>query len=192
MTVERHNLWGIPLWIVDTGITKEFNNSLLAEIGGIRKKNTNGDFNLFDFDGVHIQEMRKAIEQAAEAEVERHIGGGYSVSIGRAWVNFQSTGPGESPHTHTHTPLVAVYYPKAPDGSGNLWLINQAPNAMNSPWWGVRGGRVGFKVQPKEGRIVMFPGTVPHYVEENKSSEQRVAIACNLIIKQKEDTHDKF
>ena len=39
---------------------------------------------------------------------------------------------------------------------------------------------------PHEGRILIFPASLEHHVEENKSNEDRISYSFNLVLKHEE------
>jgi len=38
-----------------------------------------------------------------------------------------------------------------------------------------------FQVEPKEGRLVLFPSWLTHRVSVNRTDEERISIAFNLV-----------
>lgn len=82
----------------------------------------------------------------------------------RLWINVN--GPGHYNKWHTHgLSNVAVLYVSVPENSGDIEF---------------RRGDETYKITPKVGQLIMFPGTLEHRVLENKSSEKRISIAINL------------
>ena len=72
----------------------------------------------------------------------------------------------------------ACTYNLQTEGTGNLVFINPA-NLLNdcnqkSPF--IRD----FKIEPKDGDLLIWPAWIPHLVEENKSNKQRINIATNI------------
>lgn len=83
------------------------------------------------------------------------------------WFNYMQ--PGDTTTLHRHDDddelLSAVYYLRVPPDSGDLIL---------HPVTGVE------RVIPKEGRLILFPPSVPHEVSENRSAEARLSIGMNI------------
>ena len=82
---------------------------------------------------------------------------------------FNAMGPGHitAPHHHDENDelLSAVYYLRVPEDSGMLILHE--------------GGQET-RVQPEEGKLVLFAPSVMHEVTRNNSAEMRLSIAINI------------
>ena len=79
-----------------------------------------------------------------------------------AWYAKYDEGDRTKIHDHKFVPWSFVYFIKSPPGSSSLYF----PTSNK-------------EITPDEGRIVIFPGNVEHYVPENKSNG-RVVLAGNL------------
>ena len=79
-----------------------------------------------------------------------------------AWYAKYDEGDRTKIHDHKFVPWSFVYFIKSPPGSSSLYF----PTSNK-------------EITPDEGRIVVFPGNVEHYVPENKSN-CRVVLAGNL------------
>ena len=62
-----------------------------------------------------------------------------------------------------------VFYLQVPENSGNLVFVD-------------RDGQE-YVCEPKVGKLVTFPGSLKHYVEENKSNRDRISISFNITKK---------
>ena len=85
-------------------------------------------------------------------------------------------------HNHCHCMYSGVLYIKAAKNSGNIVfdphenyrfdLKVKDFNINNSHiWW----------IPPEKGKIIFFDSALHHKIEENKSNEERISIAFNLI-----------
>jgi hypothetical protein len=83
------------------------------------------------------------------------------------WFNAQ--GPGQETSLHTHEEdnelLSGVYYVDVPKHSGKLVLID---------------GQLTTRIMPKAGHFLFFPPSLPHRVEANRGTQQRLSIAFNI------------
>jgi hypothetical protein len=79
-----------------------------------------------------------------------------------AWYAKYDEGDRTKIHDHKFVPWSFVYFIKSPPESSSLYF----PTSNK-------------EITPDEGRIVVFPGNVEHYVPENKSNG-RVVLAGNL------------
>jgi uncharacterized protein (TIGR02466 family) len=106
--------------------------------------------------------------------------------LGNMWANINPPGGYNAPHIHANSLFSGVYYIKAPKNSGELVCSDPRPGVqLNMParikgqppkhlWREVR-------LQPQEGRIIMFPFYLWHNVEPNKSNDIRISVSFNFI-----------
>jgi hypothetical protein len=89
---------------------------------------------------------------------------GYAIK--RAWINVN--GPGHSNRWHRHhlNDYTAVLYVQVPENSGIMEF---------------RVDRVDYRIQPVVGKLFVFSSNYMHCVHENKSSDDRISMAFNLI-----------
>jgi uncharacterized protein (TIGR02466 family) len=94
-----------------------------------------------------------------------------------AWFNIYSANNFQEPHMHANARYAAVYFAKAPYGSGSLVLqnpymqVNVEPNSKNdNPNW----------IYPAlERTLIIFPAHIVHYVLPGSSTEPRISLAFN-------------
>ena len=79
-----------------------------------------------------------------------------------AWYAKYDEGDCTKIHDHKFVPWSFVYFIKSPPGSSSLYF----PTSNK-------------EITPDEGRIVLFPGNIEHYVPENKSNG-RIVLVGNL------------
>ena len=93
------------------------------------------------------------------------------------WTNVNEIGSKNILHTHTDDSWAGIYYVQA-NGTGNLMFHNPANTLLqcnkNSPFIRKTG------IAPEDGMLVLWPGWVPHEVEENKSNQQRINLAWGI------------
>ena len=93
------------------------------------------------------------------------------------WTNVNEVGSKNVLHTHNADVWAGIYYVQG-EGTGNLMFHNPA-NVLSlcnhvSPFTRKMG------IEPKDGMLVIWPGWVPHEVEENISDKQRINIAWGI------------
>ena len=83
--------------------------------------------------------------------------------------------PGESTMYHSHENpgypvenMAFAYYSKVPKNAGNLVFVMDACKR-----------RTLIEVEPAVGRLVIFPGYVPHLTKKNDSGDTRITISGN-------------
>lgn len=176
----EHLLWGTPVWEIDTGFDTTFNASVLRElppIGG------GPDFNVWDNDGPHLATLRSFIEQQAlKFAVPHYSGMDVGLRLQRGWVNLQRPGQMQTVHDHGGIAVAAVYYVWS-EGAGDLMLVDpRGSTSFGNKREGENSNRKFHRISPKEGKLVLFPGYVLHYVEANTSGTDRISIASNFWI----------
>ena len=88
-------------------------------------------------------------------------------------------------HTHPNSYLSAAYYVKAPEKAGKFVIEN--PNTVATHSYPAPEKKTEFNVKAaaleiEEGNLFLFPAYLPHKVNENKSSEDRIVISFNVNI----------
>ena len=109
--------------------------------------------------------------------------------IGNMWANINPPGGYNRPHIHPNSHFSGVYYIKAPQNSGEIvfndprsaahMVMPERVKAIKPPshlWREVR-------VNPLEGRMLMFPSWLWHCVEPNESNDIRISVSFNFIQK---------
>lgn len=94
------------------------------------------------------------------------------------WFNVNPPGTYNSLHIHPGSVLSGVFWVSCPENCGRL--IVRHPNEMVNYYLGPDE----LSIDPQEGLLVLFPSYLPHLVEPNQGSEDRISISFNLNIKQ--------
>ena len=104
--------------------------------------------------------------------------------IDNMWANVNRYKDYNIAHIHEYSEWSFVYYVKVPKDSGNLILIdprirrrNNAECVRNFDNPFVHGV---YFVNPVEGKFVIFPSYLEHYVEFNSSKKPRISISGNI------------
>jgi uncharacterized protein (TIGR02466 family) len=94
-----------------------------------------------------------------------------------SWTNVNDPGSINKLHTHEKWNFSAVYYIQGTD-TGALNLLNPANTLLTcnplSPFMNT------FSFDPKDGDLIVWPSWLPHEVEINKSTRQRINIVYNV------------
>ena len=106
----------------------------------------------------------------------KQMGNSPNIELYNVWFNINGTDTLNMMHTHPHSLYSGVMWIKAPEDCGNLVLVD--PSAHNV--FGIVPTQYEF--QPLEGNVVVFPSHVPHYVQPNKSDEDRISVSFNLVL----------
>ena len=96
------------------------------------------------------------------------------------WANINQSGSRNTLHNHKTAQFSAVYYLQAED-TGGLMFYNSADIMSDcnagSPF--VRQ----YRINPKDGDLLLWPSWVPHEVETNFSDKERINLAFDIKIK---------
>jgi len=104
------------------------------------------------------------------------------------WANINPPGALNRPHLHPNSHFSGVYYIKAPKNSGQI-VFNEPRSGAHMVMPSRKEGQPPshlwreVRVDPLEGRIVMFPSWLWHCVEPNESNDIRISVSFNFIQK---------
>jgi uncharacterized protein (TIGR02466 family) len=101
------------------------------------------------------------------------------------WYTIYDSGKNVEEHFHPNSIISGVYYLKCPDKCGDIIFLDNNYNYKNycvniSPLKTFTYPR-NFSVAPKEGMILLFPSWLTHKTEHNKSKEDRIMFAFNIV-----------
>ena len=108
------------------------------------------------------------------------------------WVNFNLPGSYNRKHHHSDIAflLSGVVYLKVPENSGRISFHDPRGAAVeaiaDSKYYGYEPEVF---IDPEPGMVIYFPSWLEHEVEKNKSDEDRVSIAFNVISKEELDRY---
>ena len=113
----------------------------------------------------------------------------------QVWANINRLGDYHNLHNHPHSYLSGTYYVSVPS-TENLQAGNRAdidPGAISfydprgqANMTAIKGdGQIDpeHRVQPKAGQILMWPSFLHHFVHPNLTTDLRVSISFNVILK---------
>lgn len=183
MNVIRHDWWATPVWEIQTGFDRKFNNDLLVEISKCAPPKNQFEFNIWDYTSPNIVALKNKILQSIIENAKEQLPSLHrtKVALSRGWVNRQQPGETLGVHYHGGTLFAVTYYIYAPDNCGDLLLIDPR-GGVNSEWktdgnlWGAKFSRI----KPEESKLVIFPAYILHMVDINRSGQTRVSLATNI------------
>ena len=189
---EMMQLFPTCLWVHDIKEAEALNQRLLLAIAEVEREHPLPDAPANAWQSPDDLHMRPAF-----AEFSRLAIGAASNVLGflkcryeeiyltSCWANVNRAGYAHHDHTHPNNYLSGVYYAKAPAGSGSIVFGDPRPQAsVLSP----QLEQVSLftanvhRVEPQVGRIIMFHSWLKHSVEANRTDEDRVSIAFNVML----------
>lgn len=112
-----------------------------------------------------------------------------NINLEALWLNINSKYSYNAEHTHRPTNLAGVLWVQVPPKSGKFVFtfphyhfdsdIIMSTDDSYREEIGLHGE---ISVEPKAGKLILFPSYMPHRVDINESDEDRISIAFNLGI----------
>ena len=106
--------------------------------------------------------------------------------LGNMWANINPPEGYNKPHIHPNSLFSGVYYVKAPELSGKLVCNDPRPGIQSTMPIRIKGQPPKHlwrecHLEPKDGRIIMFPSWLWHCVEPNESNDISISVSFNFI-----------
>ena len=108
-----------------------------------------------------------------------------------AWININPPGAFNMKHDHPTNDLAGVLWIKTPEDCGNI--IFESPNSF-ATHREIDSYKEDYRKEisyfhsyyfpPIEGRIIVFPSHLRHYVDFNKSDEDRISVSFNIRLQE--------
>jgi uncharacterized protein (TIGR02466 family) len=104
-----------------------------------------------------------------------------SMDIENSWINISKPNGFQFAHTHEPSMVSGVYYHKSSGEDGNIVFESPNPyfNAYDFPNNGAQCQR-NIEYIPKVGRLLLVPSWLTHYVDVNRTAEERISLSFNL------------
>ena len=116
------------------------------------------------------------------------MSGNFSCTI-EGWKNINEPGNFNISHSHPRSHFSGVLWIKTPKNCGNI--VFESPEIFNryqeldsySDEFALKtNSYMTYFFYPKEGKILIFPSSLSHQVEENKSDEDRISYSFNVTL----------
>lgn len=181
-------------WLFPTPIVEyDLSEYLTADVAKALQRTSKATNGLVD--GIRAEEDPSTIPECRELYkafqncVDRYsaILGINKSSIFESWMNVLMKGGSVAVHRHYGSIISAAFYPYVEDNSANLIFVNPLDgfrmmdvNEECLTCHGKYSSNIK-AVEPKTGKIVLFPSWIQHYVPPNKSN-LRVTLSFNTRI----------
>ena len=105
------------------------------------------------------------------------------------WINVNGPGGYNISHTHPNSDLSGVFWINCSKNCGILRF--ESPNhftqykTIQTCYENIKESLnyyCDFWLDPNEGKVVIFPSDLKHFVEENLSNEDRISISFNITL----------
>ena len=103
------------------------------------------------------------------------------------WTNINKPGDYNKLHDHPVSELSGVLWIKTPKESGDIRFVHpeifnkfQELDSYTEDFKYNSNSYMTYYFHPKEGKLLIFPSSLEHEVEKNKSSEDRISYSFNI------------
>ena len=178
------------LSIIDNDELKRYSNELRMKETGVIKSNYGGwQSDMLTVPNAQITLLVEEILKRAEIlKYSLGLKEEYTMFLTNLWININQKSNFNRPHLHTDSILSGVYYVDCVPDSGQIvflhpsiaqkMLINE--NAIGSF---TEFSSSSTTVDAENSKLIIFPSWLEHYVEPNRSDQERISIAFNINIK---------
>lgn len=158
-------------------IQKDNNNTnYISNIGGFQSKS----LNTLDYTIKENLFIKPATEYIKQFNKD------YKIELSNFWINSNNKNDYNLLHNHTECNISGVYYVKAPENSGRIVFQNGDLTKMNSKnqfYFNDANFYSRYFLPVNQYDLILFSSETFHYVEPNRSDEERISVAFNLILK---------
>lgn len=187
-TVNENKLFPSNILEVTDNNFKEYRNNLISYINNysqnnpsVKKSNAGGyQSNSSFLQDVEFEPFFQKLFSLFGYVFNNYFGQNYIHSspeykLINGWININSTHNHNYFHCHGGSDISGVFWVKANKNSGSLVFPN--PHQY-SQWYTLEEEHKIF--EPKEGKLILFPASMNHFVTENLSNTTRISLAFNF------------
>ena len=187
-----YTLFPVPVHVIDVGNFDSIRNKLIQHVYDERKRDPKGvvisnrggwqspSFDINNPDILLHSTIAKGVSRIP------YFKEGTTSKI-HGWMNVNGLGDYNRSHNHPNSHMSGILYLKSSEKSGDV--VFDSPYTFSS--WNELSSYTkefvertnchnSFRFYPIEGRMIVFPSHFKHFVEENKSDEDRISIAFNI------------
>lgn len=190
-----NNLFSTPLALIDYPehnnikdilVNHCFSIKLNTKTGGKNwiSKNLYNTCDIYDiFEDNTFQQLNNWVTEKAN-EFKKHLGQSKNIKQSKAWFNIYNKNSFQEFHNHNFNYISCIYYLKA--NKEDAKTIFKSPlieniydpelDSKNPYTWKT------FKIDPLEGRLVLFKSSLEHCVESQNIENPRITLAYNYKI----------
>lgn len=143
---------------------------------------------LYLFDKPQLSSIKQAIQEALDTYAKEVMGISQNLEVTQSWSLINPPGVGMHGHTHSNSLISgSFYYTDMPDPPANM--IFERFNHYRAIELLVDEGRNNIynaprnAVIPAKGDVILFSSGLQHYVEENRTAQNRYSIAFNTFVR---------
>jgi uncharacterized protein (TIGR02466 family) len=104
-----------------------------------------------------------------------------ATKLGHSWINIVEKDCGQDWHQHQDATISGTYYYQSTGNDGDISFRTPNPFLELELFPLGNSDDKFYNVQPKIGKIVLFPGWLAHRVETNMQDSARISISFNYL-----------
>jgi uncharacterized protein (TIGR02466 family) len=108
--------------------------------------------------------------------------GNADLKLAELWVNISNKGMFQYDHGHGDAIVAGTYYFQTNGEDGNISFGNPSPIVFTG---GTPFGHLSHEVEPRVGRLLLFPGWLVHKVKINNTDSTRISLSFNFHLTSK-------
>lgn len=192
------NLFPTPLFQYEVADAASLNRALLKEVDtrrsseqGMAKSNRKGwhsSRDLFErsepaqsrLANLLVQMLAQATRQVASDAKSTGV-----EIVPEGWINVNQPGAYNAPHDHLGAFWSGCYYVSVPEGGGGIEFLSPHKPLPSVGRFKAPITADKLTIHPEPGTVLIFPATLVHWVQPNDSKHERVTIAFNCRLRQK-------
>tara|TARA_B110000977_G_C11082438_1_gene493348 strand:+ start:454 stop:1056 length:603 start_codon:yes stop_codon:yes gene_type:complete len=183
-------IWSVNLDIDNSSVYSYCKKEKINDTG--RQVSNDGGWQSNNIDEVtSVPELSELVNQiffysSAALDCYNYDSTNKMLKIINMWININDDKHSyNKQHNHSGSTMSGVYYVKGNENSGKICF----PRPSLEDYIIQTTGRVTETNQftyseagyaPEEGKLLLFPSYVPHYVETNQTNDERISIAFNI------------
>lgn len=204
MPTHKHDLFVTDLWEFDFPYHQQFKPQVLEFISSPKaqehiRNRVNPSLNSYGGDELCFDEDKslysffgtQALKLLKEVEKKHSWEKGEWAPI-ESWINVNQKGNFNPPHVHPGYDYSGCYYVDFPENSGLIHFLDPRPQRIfsspnlqskeNENWYASDNiyDSSFFTYEIKEGKVVIFPSWLTHYVDPNPTDALRISIPFNV------------
>lgn len=179
-----------PIWeteiIVDNPGLIHWAYELKNTNPGVQKSNKGG-WQCADLSNPPISFLN-LLEKINEVLIDVHLSMGlkpeYKSYVNESWLNINPPKTYNSKHLHPRSLFSGVYYISVPEGDcGQIiferdpLMLSYLPSYVVKHWNDMTSGTAAYS--PKQGKLLIFPSWLMHWVEANNTENDRISLSFN-------------
>ena len=156
---------------------KELNNgNSLSNVGGFQSQS----LNIID------ENIKQNLFVKPALEYIKQFNRNYKIELANFWINSNNKNDYNLLHSHSECNISGVYYIQATENSGRIVFQNGDLTKMSSKnqfFFDDPNFYSRYFIPVNDYDLILFSSDTFHYVEPNRSNDERISVAFNLILK---------